>query len=322
MFYKGKRVLVTGGTGFVGSYFVEELLKQGARIRVPIHTRASRIQSDQIEFVQANLENNDDCLRVCKEMDYVIHAAGAVSAAGTTVNNPMSAITTNLVLTARILEAAWKAGNERILIFSSSTGYPDLQHPVKEDEFWAGPTHPVYFGYGWMRRYIERMGEFVHSKSSTKVAIVRPTAVYGRHDDFDDQTSHVIPALIKRAVAKENPFVVWGSPKVVRDFLHITDMVKGALLLLEKHAQCDPVNIGYGSAVTVGDIVKIVLSAAGHENADVRFDESKPTTIPFRMADITKARNLLGFEPFIDLRTGLIDTVAWYQNTLNVRSNR
>ena len=320
MFYKGKLILVTGGTGFVGSHFVEELLRQGACVRVPVHLRPLRIREDRVETVEVDLTRQEDCLRVCRGVDYVVHAAGSVSAAGVTVSNPMTAITANLILTAQMLQAAWTEKVERFLLFSSSTGYPTADYPVKENEFWSGPPHPSYFGYGWMRRYLERMGEFVHSRSETKVAIVRPTAVYGRHDDFDPVTSHVIPALIRRAVAKEDPFVVWGSPDVVRDFLHITDLVRGSLLLLEKHAECDPVNIGYGEAVMIGQVVGLILEATGHRDAKVEFDESKPTTIPFRMADIAKAREVLGFAPMVALEEGLRETVEWYRGTLDERA--
>ena len=311
-FYRDKLVLVSGGTGFVGSHFVEELLRQGARVRVPIHERPLRVHDDRVETMAADLTQQHDCLRACRGVDCVVHAAGAVAAAAVTASNPMAAITANLTLTAEMLQAASTENVDRFLLFSSSTGYPAADRPVKEEEFWSGPTHPTYFGYGWMRRYLERMGEFVHSKSDTKIAIVRPTAVYGRHDDFDPVTSHVVPALIRRAVAKETPFVVWGSPDVVRDFLHITDLIKGSLLLLEKHAQCDPVNIGYGEGVTIGQVVDIILRAAGHVDAEVQYDESKPTTIPFRMADISKARELLGFAPSITIEDGLRDTVDWY----------
>lgn len=316
MFYKGKKVLVTGGTGFVGSHFVEELLKLGAHVRVPLHNRDMRIKAPEIELIKADLTNLEDCLKVSKGMDYIFHAAGAVSAAGVTSgSNPMGAITSNLVLTATMLQAAWSANVERFLLFSSSTGYPALNHPIKEEEFWEGPTHPSYFGYGWMRRYLERMGEFAHQRSNMKVAIVRPTAVYGRYDDFDPITAHVVPALIRRAVEKENPYVVWGSRDVVRDFLHITDLIKGSMLLLEKHPECDPVNIGYGSTVTVGEIVDLIIEASNHNSAEVIFDESKPTTIPFRMVDTTKAEKLLGFKSSITMREGLQDTVNWYVET-------
>jgi len=201
---------------------------------------------------------------------------------------------------------------ERFLLFSSSTGYPVTDHPVREEEMWSGPTHPSYFGYGWMRRYLERIGEFVASKSNLKIALVRPTAVYGRWDNFDPAASHVIPALIKRAVEKEDPYVVWGTGNEVRDFLHITDLVRGCLLMLEKYATCEPLNIGYGKVVTIREIIDIILKAAGHEAATVKFDAAKPTTIPFRMVDTSKAKRILGFEPTVSLEEGLKDTVEWY----------
>ena len=163
----------------------------------------------------------------------------------------MEAITTNLVLTARMLQAAWEAKVGRFLVYSSSTGYPPADHPVREEEMWSAPPPPVYFGYGWMRRFFEILGEFVSSKSEMKVAIVRPTAIYGRWDNFDPRSGHVIPALIRRAVDRENPFVVWGRGDEVRDFLHVSDLAKGSLLALEKLANCDPVNIGYGQAMTI-----------------------------------------------------------------------
>ena len=296
----------------MGSHFVEQLLDLGARVRITVHERPMRIKDPRIETVPADLTSLEDCLEALRGVQYVFHAAGAVSAAGVTASNPMSAITTNLILTARVLEAAVGAGVERILVFSSSTGYPVTDHPVKEDEMWTGPTHPSYFGYGWMRRYLERISEFVVSRSPVKVALVRPTAVYGRWDNFDPVTGHVIPALIRRAVDKEDPYVVWGTGDEVRDFLHITDLVRGCLLMMERHAVCDPVNIGYGGTVTIREIVQNTLRAAGHEKAEVVFDATKPTTIPFRMVDTSKAKELLGFEPKISFEDGLRDTVEWY----------
>jgi len=313
MFYQGKRLLVTGGSGFVGTHFVRALLEQGARVRVPIHRRPMVVQDPRIEPVQADLSRMDDCRAVCEGVDYAIHAAGSVAAAGVSVDTAIASITTNLVLTAQLMQAASETGVQRFLVFSSSTGYPAAGHPVKEEEMWSGPPHPSYFGYGWMRRYLERMAEFVASKSSMGIALVRPTAIYGRHDNFDAQTSHVIPALIRRAVAGEDPFEVWGTGNEVRDFLHVTDLVRGGLLLLEKHAVCDPVNLGCGRTVTISEVVRSILKAARHENARVVFNPSMPTAIPVRRVDISKARKLLGFEPSVSLDDGLADAVKWYR---------
>lgn len=314
MFFSGKRILITGGSGFVGTHFVQALLERGARIRVPVHQRPMVVNDPRIELVQADLTRLEDCRAACKDMQYVIHAAGAVAAAGVTATNPMAAMTANLVLTAQTLQAAWDVGVERYLVFGSSTGYPVTTHPVKEEEMWGGPTHPSYFGYGWMRRYLERISEFAASKSKLGIALVRPTAVYGRYDNFDPVTSHVIPALIRRAVAKANPFEVWGTGNEIRDFLHVTDLVRGCLLLLEKHAVCDPINIGYGKTVTIKDVVGAILHAAGHDRADIVFNSSKPTAIPVRMVDTSKARRILGFEPSISLEQGLADAVRWYRD--------
>jgi len=312
LFYHGKVVLVTGGSGFVGTHFVQELLKQGAKVRVPVHKRPLIIRDQGIETVNADLTRQEDCLAAVKGVDCVVHAAGAVAAAAVTAGNPMEAITTNLILTSQMLQAAWTGKVERFLLFSSSTGYPAADYPIKEEEMWTGPTYQSYFGYGWMRRYLEKLGEFVVSKSNMKIALIRPTAVYGRWDNFNPATSHVIPALIRRAVDKENPYIVWGSGKEVRDFLHITDLVRGCLLMLEKYATCDPVNIGYGEAFTIEDAVHIILKAASHEKAEVVFDASKPTAIPFRMVDTAKAKRIIGFEPEVSLENGLKDTVEWY----------
>ena len=315
-FYKDKQVVVTGGTGFVGTHFVQALLKLGAKIRIPIHKNPLKFEHPNIQTVQADLNSQDDCRKALKGADYVFHAAGAVSAAGvTTAATPMSPISANLILTTQILEAAWAENVQRIQIFGSSTGYPASDHPIKEDEMWDNPPHPAYFGYGWMRRYIEVLGQFVHSKSSTQVAIVRPTATYGPHDDFAEKTSHVIPALIKRALDKENPFIVWGTGDELRDFLYIEDLIEGCLLTLAKHAECDPINIGYGKAIRIKELVSEILDLTGHSLCTPTFDPTKPTTIPKRTVNVEKSKDILGFTPSTSLRKGLFQTIQWYLNS-------
>jgi GDP-L-fucose synthase len=311
-FYEGKRVLVAGGTGFVGTPIVEELLKQGARVRVPIHKRPLNLHHERIETIRADLSKAEDCQAVVEGVDYVFHAAGAVGAAPVRGNRLMAGITTNLVLNALMLQAAWNAEVKRYLLFSSSTGYPVVDHPVKEEDMWTGPTYEGYFGYGWMRRYLEKLSEFVASQSKMKIALVRPTAVYGRYDNFDPAVGHVIPALIRKAVEKQDPFEVWGTGNEVRDFLNSKDLAHACLLLLEKYAECDPVNIGCGKPVTIREVMRIILKAAGHENAKVIFNSSRPTAIPIRTVDTSKAKRLLGFEPCMTLEEGLTDTVKWY----------
>jgi GDP-L-fucose synthase len=313
-FFEGRRVLVAGGTGFIGSHFVEALVASGASVRVPVHTRPLSVAHPRIEAVTADLSTPDGCSKAMRGVQDFVHAAGPVGAAGVSPVGAMERIVSNLLLTGRLLEAAWATGIERVLIFGSSTGYPATLHAVREEEMWTGPTHPSYLGYGWMRRYLEKLSEFVSVNSHVLVAIVRPTAVYGPRDNFGDGTSHVIPALIKRALSRENPFDVWGTGDEVRDFLHVTDFVRGSLLTLARHASCDPVNIGYGTPVTIRQTVEYVLRACGHE-ATLCFDPSKPTAIPVRVVDTSKARALLGFTPRISLEQGLAQTAQWYRET-------
>ena len=310
MFYRNTRVLVTGGSGFVGSHLVEALLAAEARVRVPLHQRPLRVGAGRVEEVVADLTRYDQCLEVMKDIDYVFHAAGSVGAAGVEPSAQMVLINESLQLAGNVLRAGWEARVKRLLIFGSSTGYPDLKHPVHEDEMWAGPPHLVYLGYGWMRRYLEKMAEFAASRSQLKIAIVRPTAVYGERDD----SGHVIPSLIRRALKHEDPFVLWGDGSEIRDFLHVADLSRGALLLLERNAECDPVNIGYGAACTVREVVSSVLRHCGHETCRVQADLSKPSTIPYRAVSIDKAGQLLGFAPEISLDEGLKRTVAYYRS--------
>jgi GDP-L-fucose synthase len=311
MFFASRLSLVTGGAGFIGTHLAKALLEQGGRVRLALHRRAPIVSDPRIETVHVDLTRQEDCLAAMQGVDLVFHAAGASSGVGAGADQAMAGITTNLNLTAQVLQAAWTAGVERILIFSSSTVYPARDHPVREDEA-EGAPHPAYLGYGRMRRYFEHLAEFVASRSGVKVALVRPTAVYGPHDNFDPATSHVVAALVRRAVAKLDPFEVWGTGDEVRDFLHVEDLARGCLLTMEKHAICDPINIGYGSPVTIRRVVEIILEAAGYDNADVRFDASKPTAIPVRLVDTSKARRLLGFEPRISIESGLRDLVRWY----------
>ncbi len=312
-FYRGKKVTVTGGTGFIGSHFVDALLAAGAEVTTTIHRNAPLPAHAGIGTVQADLSRPVEARRGVAGAEVVIHAAGAVSAAGVTSgSNPLSPITANLTLTANVVEACWAEGVDRVLVFGSSTGYPVTEHPVREDEMWSGPTHPSYFGYGWMRRYLERLCEFAAQRSKLKVALCRPTAVYGPRDNFDPAASHVLPARIREALEKRNPYVVWGTGEEARDFLYVTDLIRGCLLLAAKKADCDPVNIGYGEPILIRDAVASILKVTGHAGCEVVFDRTKPATITKRLVDTTKARDLLGFRPEVGFEEGIRRTVAWY----------
>jgi GDP-L-fucose synthase len=313
-FYEGKRVAVAGASGFVGSHFSQALLCSGAKVRALVHRRPFPFSSGSYALVQADLTRPEDARRALDGVEILIHAAGSVAgAAATTSHNPVSLVANQLALTATLVEAAGAVGVERLLLFSSSSGYPQFTHPVTEAEFWLGDPPEVYHGYAWMRRYFEKLGEFVHRQSSTRVALARPTAVYGPRDNFNPHTSHVIAGLIRRSLAGENPLVVWGTGEETRDLLFVEDLVEGCLRLLAHHACADPVNIGAGKSVTIREAAHLILELSGRSPHDLVFDPTKPTTLPYRAVNCDKARELLDFYPAVSLREGLRQTISWYQ---------
>ena len=311
MILKNKKVVVTGGSGFVGSNFLLELLERGADVTTHTHVRHMEIQDERIKLVKnIDLFKLDDCVKLLEGADYVIHCGGYITNPSEVRTN-VQVLLHNINSTANVLEASAKCGLKGYLDINSSTGYPDRRYPITEDEYWDDEPHEAYFGYGWMRRYREKLMEFVSGFSDLKIALSRGTAMYGPYDNFNPKTCHVIPALINRVLSGEDPFVVWGTPDVVRDFLYVRDVIDGALLVLEKGESMRPYNLGAGIAVTVGDIVDAVLKATD-KTPKVKYDSTKPTTIPFRMVDTTRITEELGFKPKWTFEQGIQKTVDWY----------
>jgi GDP-L-fucose synthase len=228
--------------------------------------------------------------------------------------NPVTHVTANLLMNAQLLEAGWRAGVKRILYVSSSTVYPVQDHPRREEEGFLGEPHPAYFGVGWMKRYTEKLCAFYAQRFGMEVALIRPTNVYGPGDKFDPELSHVLPALVRKALEGGERLDVWGSGEAVRDFIYVTDLVEALLAVLENHATCDPINVGSGKRVTLHEAIKVILKLTGRTGMSVVYDPSKPTTIHTQMVDVSKSRALLGFGPRISLEEGLRRTIEWYKS--------
>ena len=310
-FFKDKKVVVTGGSGFIGTHYISELLKRGAKVKTHTHEKSLQIQDNRIEIIEnIDLTNLDDCFKLVAGADYVIHSGGKI-AHPSTVPTDIQISMQNIMVLGNVLEASYKSNVKRFLDLNSSTGYPDIRRPLTEDEFWVDEPYKAYFGYGWMRRYREKLMEHVSKFSEMEIALARGTAIYGPNDNFDPKTCHVVPALIKRVLDGEDPFIVWGTADVVRDFLYVKDVVKAALLVLEKGESMRPYNVGSGVAITVGDIVNAILKATG-KTPKVIYDISKPTTIPFRMVSTERLNNELGFESDYTFEEGIKETVEWY----------
>ena len=308
--YKGKRVVVTGGSGFVGTHYLEELLLRGANVVTHTHERPLQIQDDRIEvFENLDLENINDCMKLVDGADYVVHSAGKICHPSNVSSDFQVALNQIAVIT-NVLEASYKSNVKGFVDVNSSTGYPDRRYPITEDEYWDDEPYIAYYGYGWMRRYREKVMEHCSHLTDMKIGIARGTAMFGPYDNFDLKTCHVVPALIKRVLSDENPFIAWGSPDVVRDFLYVKDVVNGALLVLEKGESMRPYNLGYGSTITIGDILNTILEVTG-KTPKVEWDDSKPTTIPFRKVSTDRISKELGFQPKYSFTEGIEETVKW-----------
>jgi GDP-L-fucose synthase len=310
-FFKDKKVVVTGGSGFIGTHFLNHLIEIGANVTTHVHKKSLQVKNDKLNILfDIDLMKLDDCIRLTEGADYVIHCAGEV-AHPSSVPKDVQISLKQLNLIGNVLEACAINGVKRFLDLNSSTGYPDIRRPINEDEYWVDEPYSSYYGYGWMRRYREKLMEHVSKFSGLEIALARCTAIFGPHDNFDLKTCHVVPALIKRVLSDENPFIAWGNPEVVRDFLYVKDVVIGALLILERGESMRPYNLGYGSGISIGEILNTILKVTG-KTPNVIWDESKPTTIPFRAVSISRIKNELGFDPKFSFEEGIKETIKWY----------
>ncbi len=313
-----KTVLVTGGAGFIGTNLILKLLETGAKIRATIHKKNPQIKNSKIEFIKTDLTKPSECKKVAEGIDLVFMCAAITSGAAVIEKTPLVHVTPNVIMNALMLEASFKAGVKKFLFISSNTVYPLTNYAVKEDDV-NYSLYEKYFPVGWMKVFTEKMCEMYATKirNSMTTIIVRPGNVYGPYDDFEWESSHVIPALIRKVVEKHNPLEVWGDGKDIKDFIFVEDLVEGLILAMEKINQFDQINLGGGKPITIRQVLKAILRAADFKNSNIIFNTSKPTMIPIRLINISKAKKVLGFVPKISLEEGIKKTVQWYKsNTL------
>lgn len=315
-FFKNRKVLVTGGAGFVGTNLILKLLKTGAKVRATIHKKPSQIKSSKVEFVKADLTKPSDCRKISKGMDYVFMCAANTSGAAVIEKTPLIHVTPNVIMNSLMLEAAHQTGVKKFLFISSNTVYPLTNYPVKENNV-NHTLYEKYFPVGWMKLFTEKMCEMYSTriKNPMNTIIVRPGNVYGPYDDFNWESSHVIPALIRKVVERHNPLEVWGDGKDIKDFIYVEDLVEGLILAMEKLNQFDQINIGGGERITIRKVLKEIFRADNFKNPAVVFNISKPTMIPIRLINISKAKKVLGFTPKTSLEEGIKKTVEWYKQT-------
>ncbi len=310
--FADRRVLVTGGTGLVGHHVVDELLQRGASTRVVTHRRPNPFGAD-VDVVEGDLRSAETCSRAVAGAEFVVHAAGVGGGSGKVAVAPVGMFTDSLLMNTHMLEAARLAGVERYLFISNSSVYAPSDKPLTEDDAWGETTRGIPENEtGTVKRTGETQCQLYARFSDMAIGIIRGGNAYGSHDNFDLETSHVVPALIRKAVERQDPFVVWGSGEPVRDFTHARDIARGGLHVLERHAIAEPVNIASGVSVPIRELVSMILELSGHTDASVIFTSDAPHVSAAKRLDVARMR-ALGFDASTSLRDGLNETISWYE---------
>ena len=312
--FKNAKVLVTGGAGFVGINLINRLLDEGAQVRATLYNKDPVIKDHRIEYIRGDLRLEEDCEKVVDGMDYIFMCAANTSGAKVMSTTPLVHLTPNMLMNIQMLQAAYTFGVKKFLFISTNTVYPLTDFAVKESDV----TNEFYESYhivAWMKRFTEIVCEMYSNriKEPMKTIVVRPGNLYGPYDKFDWEKSKVIPAIMRRAIERHDPFEVWGDGMDVKDFLYIDDCIDGLILAMENLDEFEPINIASGIPVTIRDVLTQILKSADYDDADVQYDSSKPTMIPKRMIDISLAKEKLGFEPKVSLQDGIHKTVQWYK---------
>ncbi len=316
MDFSGKKVLVAGGAGFLGTNLALALSRRGAHLRLTTHRNPLQATFPGAEVWSLDLRQAEDCARAVEGMDYVFLCAAHTSGAAVIRATPLAHITPNVLINTQMLEAAHRAGVARFCFISSGAAYPPTANrPVAEPEMFDGDPHDVYFAAGWMKRYAEVLCRTYAEKIANPMptVVVRPSNVYGPYDKFDFAVSHVTAALLRRVVERHHPLEVWGNGQDIRDLIYIDDFIDGLLAAFATTSPFYTVNICAGRGYSVREILQTILEVDGFTDADVRFDPTRPSTIPVRLMDDGMARRELGFAPRVPLDEGLRRTLAWYR---------
>ena len=306
-----KRILVTGGAGFLGSFIVDNLKRERgvaiSNIRVP--------RSRDLDLRRWN-----NCLRAVKDIDVVIHLAARVGGIGFNKENPATLFYDNAVMGIQLMEAARLEGVQKFVALGTVCAYPKFTPvPFREEDLWNGYPEETNASYGIAKKILLVQANAYKQQYGFNAIYLLPVNLYGPRDNFDPIKSHVIPALIKKMVdakaAGENEVVVWGTGKVTREFLYVEDAAEGILMATEKYNKSEPVNLGVGKEIVINELVSLIAELVGYTGRIV-WDTSKPDGQPRRVLDTTNAKKEFGFEAKTDFNEGIKRTIEWYQNTL------
>ncbi|OGO10283.1 MAG: GDP-fucose synthetase [Chloroflexi bacterium RBG_13_66_10] len=305
-FWSGKRVCVTGGAGFLGSYVLEGLAVRGARdVFVPTIEEFDLVQPEVIRRM----------LHAARP-DVILHLAAHVGGIGANRAHPAEFFYDNLMMGVQLMHEAWKAGVRKVVALGTVCSYPKYTPvPFREDELWNGYPEETNAPYGLAKKMLLVQAQAYRQQYGFNAIFLIPVNLYGPRYNFDLESSHVIPALIRKCVEAKSrgdgEVVVWGDGSPTREFLYASDAAEGILLAAERYDGDEPVNLGSGREIRIRDLAETIARLTGFQGKIV-WDSSKPNGQPRRALDISRAEALFGFRARVPFEEGLKQTIQWY----------
>ena len=309
-FFKGKRIVVTGGAGFLGKYVIDGLKKRGCKnILVPLIEEYDLIKSSEIK-------------RMYDEMspDVVIHLAAVVGGIGANREHPGKFFYENLMMGVQLIEQGRQRGIKKFVAIGTVCAYPKFTPvPFKEEDLWIGYPEETNAPYGLAKKILLVQSQAYRAEYGFNSIFLLPVNLYGPGDNFNPELSHVIPALIKKCVdaikAGDDYIECWGTGTVSREFIYAADAAEGILLAAEFYNSPEPINIGAGFEIKIKDLAEKISDLTGFKG-EIRWNSSQPDGQPRRCLDVSKAKKLFGFEAKTNFDTGLKQTIEWYKKSI------
>lgn len=324
-FWRDKRVIVTGGGGFLGSFVVEKLKKRGAaEVIVP---RSYQYDLRSLDAIRQLLHDTSLPAKGGQRtpVDSVIHLAARVGGIGANRAYPAEFFYDNLMMSVQLFHEAWRSGLEKFVAIGSVCAYPKFTPvPFKEEDLWNGYPEETNAPYGLAKKMLLVQSQAYRQQYRFNSIFLLLVNLYGPGDNFDLETSHVIPALIRKCLeAKEqgdDHIVAWGDGSPTREFLYVEDAAEGILLATERYNDSLPVNLGSGYEISIKDLLESIARLTGFEG-EIAWDTSKPNGQPRRRLDTSRAKAMFGFEAQTSLEEGLRRTIEWYKSKVDAENN-
>lgn len=315
-----QKVLICGATGFIGRNLVEHFSKRQDMDVHAIHFNRQPYPMPNVTWHHADLRNTADIERVIQGVDIIIQAAATTSGSKDIVTRPFIHVTDNAIMNSYLFRAAFEHKVKHVIFFSCTVMYQSSEKPLTEDDFDANqPLHPRYFGVGNTKLYVEKMCEFYANISNTKFTAIRHSNIYGPHDKYDLERSHVFGATITKVMNAHNNLVVWGTGEEERDLLYVDDLMEFVERAIAKQPEKFRLyNCGYGQAVAIRDLVNKIVGHSG-KVLSIDHDLSQPTIKTSLCLDCTRAKEELGWTPKTTLDTGIQKTLEWWRNNIGVK---